>query len=145
MSIPLDFSFLSQCSAASNVQQPGTAPLDFSFISQGAQESGHPSSNATAVSHQASERAEPRPSQSARRDATACPLTLEVRANHEDSTDPAVSSSSAGGSSSFAQAFSSIKQTKFYEPPPEPKNRTDVSAPPPVRTKPRNPRAVLVR
>ena len=144
MSIPIDFTFLSQRSAASTEQQPAAAPLDFSFLSQVVQTAGRNDSNATATAHGRAESSETAQDPSARRDNSAiCPLSLAVRT--DSPADPTSSSALANGSSSFVQAFSSIKETKFYEPPPEPPARAEATETAQSKHKHRNPRAVLVR
>ena len=146
------FGFLSQISEGSSDKtdkRGQNQTLDFSFLTQ--QQAGQPSIPAgpsqPLASHSAEEPAVA-PSQKkklslTRSVNTACPLSLGSQ--NPRTQEPLVIPSVSRGGSSFEHAFSSIKQTKFYEPPADPPPSAQIPIQPPVKTKPRNPRAVLVR
>jgi hypothetical protein len=146
MNIP-SFSFLSQLSEEKGDkpdERGRNPPLDFSFLTQ-QQQAAQPSNPQSQPSD-----SEPAVVPSQRKKLsltrslnTTCPSSLSSQAVEKN--EPAVKSSVSTGGSSFENAFSSIKQTKFYEPPPDPPPNVQVPIQPPLKSKPRNPRAVLVR
>ena len=142
MSIPLDFSFLTQKAdhqpdSKISENTSNTTTLDFSFLSQdqnGVDVSAKSNDDKVGSGVQNTNISEHQSSNTA--------LILSVGAHSRDHT---ANNDSGRACNSFAEAFSAIKQTKFYEPPPEPAPRTDLAATSQSKGKPRNPRSVLVR